>query len=75
MTDPADLRPVTAEEWPAFSRAMLEVFGDEPIDDFTEKVPATAELDRSLSLWSADGRVAATGPWRELSGRWSHLAG
>ncbi|SHF90342.1 GNAT family N-acetyltransferase [Geodermatophilus nigrescens] len=60
MTDPADLRPVTAEEWPAFSRAMLEVFGDEPIDDFTEKVPATAELDRSLSLWSADGRVAAT---------------
>ncbi|MGY1828881.1 GNAT family N-acetyltransferase [Geodermatophilus sp. SYSU D01180] len=61
MTDPADLRPVTAEEWPAFSRAMLEVFGDEPIGDFTERVPPTAELDRSLSLWAGDGRVAATG--------------
>ncbi len=60
MTDPADLRPVTTEEWPAFSRAMMEVFGEEPVGDFTENPPPVAELDRSLALWADDGRVAAT---------------
>jgi predicted acetyltransferase len=60
VTDPADLRPITTEEWPAFSRAMLEVFGDEPIGSFTETPPSVAELDRSLGLWADDGRVAAT---------------
>jgi predicted acetyltransferase len=60
VTDPADLRPVTTEEWPAFSRAMMEVFGEEPVGDFTEEPPPVAELDRSLALWADDGRVAAT---------------
>jgi predicted acetyltransferase len=53
------LRPVTAEEWPRFSRAMSAVFGDEPTGPFVDTVPPVAELDRSLGLFDGD-RVAAT---------------
>lgn len=60
MSDLVDqLRPVTAEEWPRFSRAMSAVFGDEPTGPFFDRVPPVAELDRSLGLFEGD-RVAAT---------------
>jgi predicted acetyltransferase len=53
------LRPVTATEWPTFTRAMSTTFGDDPVGPFFETPPATAELDRSLGLFDGD-RVAAT---------------
>ena len=60
MSDLAEqLRPVTAEEWPRFARAMSAVFGDEPSGPFVDRVPPVAELDRSLGLFE-DGAVAAT---------------
>jgi predicted acetyltransferase len=60
VSDLADqLRPVTAEEWPRFSRAMSAVFGDDPTGPFFDTVPPVAELDRSLGLFDG-GRVAAT---------------
>ena len=60
MSDLAEqLRPITADEWPRFSRAMSTVFGDEPTGPFFDQVPKTAELDRSLGLFDGD-RVAAT---------------
>ncbi|HLM07708.1 MAG TPA: GNAT family N-acetyltransferase [Blastococcus sp.] len=60
MSDLAEqLRPITADEWPRFSRAMSAVFGDEPTGPFFDQVPKTAELDRSLGLFDGD-RVAAT---------------
>ncbi|WP_371814146.1 ATP-binding cassette domain-containing protein [Phycicoccus sp. HDW14] len=39
----------------------------------TSKRAALAQADRVVVL--VEGRVAAVGPWRELSGRWGHLAG
>lgn len=39
----------------------------------TSKRAALARADRVVVL--ADGAVAAVGPWRELAGRWGHLAG
>jgi predicted acetyltransferase len=53
------LRPVTAEEWPRFVRAMSTVFGDEPTGPFLDEPSPVAELDRSLALFDGD-RVAAT---------------
>jgi predicted acetyltransferase len=53
------LRPITTEEWPRFSRAMVTVFGDEPTGPWFDSPPAVAELDRSLGLFDGD-RVAAT---------------
>jgi predicted acetyltransferase len=53
------LRPVTADEWPRFSRAMSAVFGDDPTGPFFDAVPPVAELDRSLGLFDGE-RVAAT---------------
>lgn len=55
----ARLRPATAEEWPAFGRAMAAGFGNDPADEWLAAPHATAEMDRSLSLWDG-GRVAAT---------------
>jgi len=55
----AQLRPVTTEEWPRFTRSMSAVFGDEPTGPFFDSPPPTAELDRSLGLFEG-GRVAAT---------------
>ncbi|MGY1631265.1 GNAT family N-acetyltransferase [Geodermatophilus sp. SYSU D01186] len=69
MTDPADgLRPATPAEWPAFSRAMLHVFGEEATGAFVESVPPHAELDRSLAMWDGDRVVATAGIYsRELT--------
>ncbi|SNS37644.1 Predicted acetyltransferase [Geodermatophilus pulveris] len=69
MTDIADrLRPATAEEWPAFSRAFFTVFGEDPPASFVDSVPAHAELDRSLGLWDGDRVVATAGIYsRELT--------
>lgn len=53
------LRPITPDEWPRFSRAMVTVFGDEATGPWFESPPAVAELDRSLGLFDGD-RVAAT---------------
>jgi predicted acetyltransferase len=60
VIDTAALRPVTPEEWPAFARAMADAFAEEPPSGW-EKVPAVAELDRSLSLWDGDRVVATSG--------------
>ncbi|PRY51351.1 putative acetyltransferase [Geodermatophilus tzadiensis] len=61
MTDPATLRPVTADEWPVFARSMLDVFGEEATGSFVEAPPATTELDRTLALWDGDRVVATSG--------------
>jgi predicted acetyltransferase len=53
------LRPITAEEWPAFVRAMSAVFAEDPSGPFLDKPSPVAELDRSLGLFE-NGRVAAT---------------
>ncbi|WP_286176048.1 ABC transporter ATP-binding protein [Arthrobacter sp. NEB 688] len=55
------------ELWTALRARRTTVVGA------TSKRAALAEADRVLVL--VDGRVAATGPWRELSGAWGHLAG
>ena len=39
----------------------------------TSKRAALEQADRVVVL--VDGRVAALGPWRDLAGRWGHLAG
>ncbi|MGY1673274.1 GNAT family N-acetyltransferase [Geodermatophilus sp. SYSU D00710] len=68
MTDPADLRPATAEEWPAFGRALFDTFGEDPPASFVDTVPVTAELDRSLGLWEGDRVVATSGVYsREVT--------
>lgn len=62
------LRPATAEEWPAFSRAFLGVFAAEQPASYVDAVPAHAELDRSLGLWEGDRVVATSGAFgRELT--------
>ncbi|SFE31808.1 GNAT family N-acetyltransferase [Blastococcus tunisiensis] len=53
------LRPITPDEWPRFSRAMVTVFGDDATGPWFGSPPAVAELDRSLALFDGD-RVAAT---------------
>jgi predicted acetyltransferase len=55
----ARLRPATAEDWPAFVRAMSGVFNEEPSGPFLDTPSPVAELDRSLGLFDGD-RVAAT---------------
>ncbi len=55
------------ELWQALRARRTTVVGA------TSKRAALAEADRVVVL--VDGRVAATGPWRELSGAWGHLAG
>ena len=60
MSDLAEqLRPITAEEWPAFVRAMSAVFAEDPSGPFLDTPSPVAELDRSLGLFDGD-RVAAT---------------
>ncbi|MGK5113596.1 GNAT family N-acetyltransferase [Geodermatophilus sp. CPCC 205506] len=62
MTVLADsLRPVTPEEWPAFSRALFDAFAEEGPSSFVDAVPPHAELDRSLGLWDGDRVVATAG--------------
>ena len=61
VTDPAALRPVTAEEWPLFARAMFDTFNEEVPLTWREGPPAVAEIERSLSLWDGDRIVATSG--------------
>ena len=56
---PAQLRPFTADEWPAIVRALEDVFGHTPSSRYLEAPPPVAELDRSLGLVE-DGRIVAT---------------
>ena len=56
-----ELRPVTAEEWPVFFRALLDVFGEVPSGDVLDRPTGVAELDRTLALWDGDGVVATSG--------------
>ncbi|MCW2634924.1 MAG: putative GCN5-related N-acetyltransferase [Blastococcus sp.] len=61
MTDDlaAQLRPATADDWPAFYRAMSAAFGETPSGPYLDSPPPVAEMDRSLALWDGD-RVAVT---------------
>ncbi len=63
MTDDlaAQLRPATAEEWPAFVRAMMATFGETPSGPYLDTPPPGAELDRSLALWDGDRVVTTSG--------------
>ncbi|RBY84950.1 GNAT family N-acetyltransferase [Blastococcus sp. TF02A-30] len=55
----AQLRAATADEWPAFTRAMSRVFAEDPSGPYLDTPSPVAELDRSLGLFDGD-RVAAT---------------
>jgi predicted acetyltransferase len=55
----SQLRPVTAEEWPAFIRSMTTTFAEVPSGPYLDEPSPIAELDRSLGLWER-GRVVAT---------------
>jgi predicted acetyltransferase len=57
----ARLRPATGEDYPAFWRAISDVFGEEPTGPFLEEPAPIAELDRSLGLWDGDRVVATSG--------------
>ncbi|TKJ33931.1 GNAT family N-acetyltransferase [Blastococcus sp. CCUG 61487] len=57
----AQLRPITADEWPRFLRSMYSVFGDEPTGQYVDTPSPVAELDRSLALWDGDRVVATAG--------------
>jgi predicted acetyltransferase len=60
VTELADqLRPITVEEWPQFSRSMYTTFGEEPRGPSLETPPPVAELGRTLALVDGD-RIAAT---------------
>ena len=61
MTDPATLRPVTAEEWPLFVRAMFDTFAEDVPRSWRDGPPPVAEIERSLSLWEGDRVVATSG--------------
>jgi predicted acetyltransferase len=64
----AQLRPITAAEWPQFLRSMYGVFGDEPAGRFVDTPSPWAELDRSLALWEGERIVATAGIYsRELT--------
>jgi predicted acetyltransferase len=64
VTEPAALRPVTADEWLPFARAMSDAFAEEvPVG--WQTVPAVAELDRSLSLWDGDRVVGTWGVYSQ----------
>ncbi|GAA1851366.1 ATP-binding cassette domain-containing protein [Myceligenerans crystallogenes] len=55
------------ELWEALRERGTTVIGA------TSKRAALARADRVVVL--DEGRIAATGPWRDLAPRWSHLAG
>ena len=55
------------ELWRALRSRGTTVLGS------TSKAAALSQADRVVVLDA--GRVVATGPWSELAGRWSHLAG
>jgi ABC-type multidrug transport system fused ATPase/permease subunit len=55
------------ELWQALRRRGTTVLGS------TSKRAALQQADKVVVL--AEGKVAATGPWSELSAEWGHLAG
>jgi predicted acetyltransferase len=57
----SQLRPITAEEWPEFFRAMQDVFAEETGGPFADRPTPVAELDRSLSLWDGERVVGTAG--------------
>ncbi|MDK3256724.1 GNAT family N-acetyltransferase [Blastococcus capsensis] len=57
----SQLRPITVDEWPAFTQAMHSVFAEDPPADFADRPAPVAELDRSLALWEGDRVVATSG--------------
>lgn len=57
----SQLRPITADEWPEFFRALHDVFAEETPSAFREEPTPIAELDRSLSLWDGERVVATAG--------------
>jgi predicted acetyltransferase len=69
VTDLADqLRPITADEWPAFSRSMTTTFGEVPSGPYQETPPPTAELDRTLGLLDGSRFAVTSGIYsRELT--------
>src|SRR5207249_11070982 len=60
-TSPMDLeiRPVTADEFPSYSRACEAAFGEIPTDEDTEDWRRQTELDRTLAAFDG-GEVVAT---------------
>jgi predicted acetyltransferase len=64
----AQLRPITAEEWPRFFLAMETTFGDAPSGPYQQTPPPVAELDRSLALPDGDRFAVTAGIYsRQLS--------
>jgi predicted acetyltransferase len=62
VSSPGDrLRPVTRDEYPAFMRAMIDVFGEDPTGPWVDEPSPVAELDRTLGLWDGDRVVATSG--------------
>jgi predicted acetyltransferase len=62
VPDPAaQLRPITPDEWPRFTRSMSAVFGEDPTGPYTETPSPVAELDRSFGLFDGDRVVATSG--------------
>jgi len=53
------LRPISADEWPRFIRAMDRTFGEVTRGPYADQPSPTAELDRSLALVD-EGQVVAT---------------
>ncbi len=61
VIDPAALRPVTPEEWPAFAQALFDAFAERVPRSWRDGPPPVAEIDRSLGLWDGDRVVATSG--------------
>lgn len=57
-----ELRPVTEDEWPEFSRAVARAFGEEPSsDEATESWRQVTEFDRTLAFFDGDRIVGNAG--------------
>ncbi|MGY1603131.1 GNAT family N-acetyltransferase [Geodermatophilus sp. SYSU D00815] len=57
----AQLRPATLDDYPAFWRAIFDVFAEDPSGPWLDTPAPIAELDRSLGLWEGDRVVATSG--------------
>jgi predicted acetyltransferase len=55
------IRPITLEEWPAFSRAADFAFGSQSTEQDLQRYRATFELDRSLAVFDGERIVATAG--------------
>ncbi|CAA9258279.1 MAG: hypothetical protein AVDCRST_MAG50-2731 [uncultured Acidimicrobiales bacterium] len=54
-----ELRPITADEFPEYSRVLHTVFGDVATDDSIEHWRGLTELDRTIAVIE-DGKIVAT---------------